>query len=418
MYLAGIIYQGGEPKIKRQSTFNSAFSPLDIFKLIWIYMASEMEKLLGDAAGCQNCFFVCLLVHEPPPPNTLCSLLTFWLKINQKFFAKWLIHKEFFPNVQNENDLTDEQKESQQIMCWYCWQTNLMCLAHSGGSRGVLSIKEVLAGGKKTKGPWALKEVESANEAITKGNITSHGSKLLVYHEITMEKYEAELSTVKDKVKRKHKMLHKKFRKAHKIVTAKIREEVDDETKMSYHLGECTTGGQFSDLYDRYGEVLRAYARFTEKSVEYEESLPAVKQDNASDLDDDKDESSDNNSSSEHEPCTDGIDYDSLQHANYDTALALLETSLKDLGRCEVLIPPSDASASQPSQPAPVIPVPQPPTPPSPASTSQPAPVISVPQPAPAIPAPQPPMPQPPTLPTNPASQLAPAPLPEDDQPV
>ncbi|KAG1720279.1 uncharacterized protein EDB91DRAFT_1088890 [Suillus paluster] len=182
------------------------------------------------------------------------------------------------------------------------------------------------------------------------------------------------------------------------------------------------------------------------------------------------------NSVQEHEPRTDGIDYDSLQCADYDAALALLETSLKDLGGCEVLIPPSDASASQPSQPAPLIPVsasqpapvipappspaipvpqppmppssvsqpalvipefasqpalvipaPQPPIPPSPASASQPAPVISAPQPAPVISAPQPapvipasqpPMPQPPTLPTNPASQPAPAPLPEDDQPV
>jgi hypothetical protein len=118
---------------------------------------------------------------------------------------------------------------------------------HSGGSRGVLSIEEVLAGGKKTKGPRALKEVEvysqmyyadnvkqSADEAIAKGNVTSRGSKLLVCREITAEKYEAESSTVKDKVRKKHKLLRKKFRKARKIAKAKIREEVDDETKMRY----------------------------------------------------------------------------------------------------------------------------------------------------------------------------------------
>lgn len=137
--------------------------------------------------------------------------------------------------------------QSQQIMCWYRWQTNPTRLVHSGGSRGVLSIEEVLAGGKKTKGPRALKEVEvysqmyyadnvkqSADEAIAKGNVTSRGSKLLVCREITAEKYEAESSTVKDKVRKKHKLLRKKFRKARKIAKAKIREEVDDETKMRY----------------------------------------------------------------------------------------------------------------------------------------------------------------------------------------
>ncbi|KAG1747264.1 uncharacterized protein EDB91DRAFT_1079858 [Suillus paluster] len=531
MYLAGIIYQGGELKISRLGEAiiqaripklprvdpelfrvqkGSPHSTCAVQRMTCTTAASEMEKLLGDVAGCQNCFF-------------------FWPKINQKFFAEWLIHKQFFPDVENENDLTDEQKEvikeplkqrkfvhtivtltksllttSRSKSCAGIAGKQIQrCLAHSGGSRGVLSIEEVLVGGKKTKGPRALKEVEvysqmyyadnvkqSADEVIAKGNITSHGSKLLVRREITAEKYKAESSTVKDRVRKKHKLLCKKFRKARKIARAKIREEVDDETKMSYHLGECTTGGQFSDLYDRYGKVLRAYARFAEKSVEYEETLPAVEQDNASDLDDDSDESSEDDSSSEvgererdevaetlkdwipdnfnasqpngvqeHEPRTDGIDYDSLQRADYNAALALLETSLKDLGGCEVLIPPSDASVSQPSQPAPLIPVsasqpapvipvppspaippptppspaipaPQPPTPPSSASqpapvipefASQPAlpgPVISAPQPAPVIPAPQPPMPQPPTLPTNPASQPAPAPLPEDDQPV
>jgi hypothetical protein len=35
----------------------------------------------------------------------------FWPKINKKFFAQWPVHKDFFPDVEDEDDLTVEQKK-------------------------------------------------------------------------------------------------------------------------------------------------------------------------------------------------------------------------------------------------------------------------------------------------------------------
>ncbi|KAG1849805.1 hypothetical protein C8R48DRAFT_778399 [Suillus tomentosus] len=524
----------------------------------------------------------------------------FWPKINRKFFAEWPVYKEFFPNVEDEDQLTEEQLEvirkpleqqKFQIKCWYRWQTNPMCLARSGGSRGVLSIEETLAGGTHARVPRAPKEVEvysqmyyadnvkhSADEAIAKGNITSHGSKLRVRREITAEKYEGESSTVKDKVKKKHKKLCKKFRKAHRLAKAKVKEDVDDKTKLrctvihelpnmldrifrhlshmtggwkfsilmggrdpetggncdsssAYHLGESATAGQFSDSYDGYSEVLKAYASFVENTIKYEEKLPAIEQDNASNLDGDEgdqseDDSSDNDSSSEaaegdevqHLESVAGvkevarmvgddfgtdswenwtfdefsasqpqqkshnvIDYDRLERVDYDAALALLETSLTNLGTrdsnietsnlhlptlppvgCEVPIPPFVLPVSAPSHPrvstshtpctCPAStcitghPASQPPTPPALVLPVRTSPVIPVSQPptppalvlpvraSPVIPVSQPPTPpalvlpvrtssvipasQPPTLAATSTPQPAPTPHLEDNIPV
>ncbi|KAG1808437.1 uncharacterized protein BJ212DRAFT_1303045 [Suillus subaureus] len=106
-----------------------------------------------------------------------------------KFFAQWPVHKAYYPDVDDEDELTEKQKE--QIMSWYQWQTNPTHLTCLGGSRGVLNIKQTLIGGVSMKGPHALKEVEvhsqmyyanhvkqSADNAIADSGITSCGSKL------------------------------------------------------------------------------------------------------------------------------------------------------------------------------------------------------------------------------------------------
>ncbi|KAG1750471.1 uncharacterized protein EDB91DRAFT_1244052 [Suillus paluster] len=266
----------------------------------------------------------------------------FWPKINKKFFAQWPVHKIYYPNVDDEDELTEEQKEvyktplkkrKEQIMCWYQWKTNPARLACSGGSRGVLAMEKTLAGGTSMRAP---KEVEvysqmyyanhikqSADNAIAEGGITSRGSKLRMCREITAEKYEAESIAVKEKVKKEHQKLKKKFKKACKVTQAKVREEVDDDTKIKaihdllvvlyrifqhlshmtggwkfsvlmggrdpevggnirffdYHLGECATGGQFADLYVMYSEVLKAFASFVDSTIKHEDSLPATNRD-------------------------------------------------------------------------------------------------------------------------------------------
>lgn len=35
----------------------------------------------------------------------------FWPKINRKFFTQWPVHKAYYPDVDDEDELTDEQKE-------------------------------------------------------------------------------------------------------------------------------------------------------------------------------------------------------------------------------------------------------------------------------------------------------------------
>ncbi|KAG1766013.1 hypothetical protein EV702DRAFT_1050804 [Suillus placidus] len=433
------------------------------------------------------------------------NYMQFWPKINKKFFTQWPIHKDFFPDVEDEDELTVEQKKYAkplqqrkfQIMCWYRWQTNPTCLACSGRSRGVLSLKQTLAGGMYTKGPRALKEVEvyspmyyadhvkqSADEAIAKGNITSRGSKLRVCRDITAEKYEVESSAVKDKVKRKHKKLwgkevdnETKLRAIHELPT--ILDHIfqhlshmmggwkfsvlmggrDPESEGNiYYLRECAAGGQFSDSYVEYGEVLKVYASFVENTIKYEENLAAVEQDNTSEFDHDEEDQSDDDSSSqvggvqdsvggdidvaetvgdrvirEREPDSweslyqvpnwipdsndfnasqtnhDSVDYDSLRRDDYDAALVLLETSLLDLGTTGLsmetgnmelpILPPAPSHACSAALLTPA---------------SQPAPVIPVSHP-PTPPTPSPLVSHPPTpsyadpaAPLTPASQPAP----------
>ncbi|KAG1834967.1 hypothetical protein DFJ58DRAFT_847497 [Suillus subalutaceus] len=282
----------------------------------------------------------------------------FWPKINQKFFAQWPVHKAYYPDVDDEDELTKEQKEvyktplktrKKQITSWYRWQTNPACLTRSGGSRGVLDIKQTLAGGTSMKGPRAPKEVEvysqmyyadhvkqSADDAIADSGITSCGSKLRMCREITAEKYDAESIDVKEKVKKEHRKLQKKFKKAQKA--AEAREEVDDDTKIKaihelpvmldrifrhlshmtggwkfsvlmggrdpeaggnmqffdYHLGECAAGDQFAESYVMYSEILKVFASFVDSTIKYEDSLPATNCNHDRDV-----ECSDNNSAGE-----------------------------------------------------------------------------------------------------------------------
>ncbi|KAG1738111.1 uncharacterized protein EDB91DRAFT_1249425 [Suillus paluster] len=255
-------------------------------------------------------------------PSKNCA--QFWPKINRKFFTQWPVHKTYYPDVDNEDELTEEQKE--QITSWYRWQTNPACLTRLGCSR-VLDIKQTLAGGGSTKGPRALKEVEvysqmyyadhikqSADNAIAESGITSRSSKLRMHCEITAEKYETESIDVKEKVKEEHQKLQEKFQKSRMATEA--RDEPDDDTKIKaihkllvmldhifrhlshmtggwkfsvlmggcdpeaggniYHLGECATGGQFADSYVMYSEVLKVFASFVDSTIKYEDSLPAT----------------------------------------------------------------------------------------------------------------------------------------------
>lgn len=39
------------------------------------------------------------------------NYVQFWPKINRKFFTQWPVHKAYYPDVDDEDELTDEQKE-------------------------------------------------------------------------------------------------------------------------------------------------------------------------------------------------------------------------------------------------------------------------------------------------------------------
>ncbi|KAG2341248.1 hypothetical protein BDR05DRAFT_949843 [Suillus weaverae] len=246
------------------------------------------------------------------------NYLEFWPKINHKFFAQWLVHKHVFPEVTNEEDLNNEQNEDvkkamkqqkQQIVCWYHWQTNHTHLACVGGSRGVLSIGETLSRGACTKALHAPKELEvysqlyytdcvkgSADEVIANGGITSHGSKLRVRCEITAEKYEAESAAVKEKVQKRYQKLSKKFKQVQRATKSKESQDVDEDTKVNYHLGEGADGGQFTDSYVKYSNVLKGFASFVESTIKYEESLPVICSGHDSEVEENVDESSEDSS--------------------------------------------------------------------------------------------------------------------------
>ncbi|KAG1819097.1 uncharacterized protein BJ212DRAFT_1495422 [Suillus subaureus] len=163
---------------------------------------------------------------------------------------------------------------------------------------------------------------ESADEVIASGGITSHGSKLCVCHEMTTEKYEAELATVKEKVQKR-------------ATKAKESQDVDEDTKVKaihelpmildqifqhltcmtggwkfsvlmgghdpesggtmhffdYHLGEGAAGGQFADSYIKYSNVLKGFASFVESTIKYEESLPVIRSGHDSKAEENVDES-------------------------------------------------------------------------------------------------------------------------------
>ncbi|KAG1866779.1 hypothetical protein F4604DRAFT_1682839 [Suillus subluteus] len=209
--------------------------------------------------------------------------------------------------------------EDSVLMGWNGQPRRPWLPASSQGNGSVLAKSDIVQcnmeelRGASMKGPHALKEVklysqmyyanhikQSADNAIADSGITSHGSKLHMHQEITAEKYEAESIDVKEKVKKEHQKLQKKFKKARKATEA--REEVDNDTKIKaihellvmldhifrhlsymtggwkfsvlmggrdpeaggnmrffdYHLGECTAGGQFADSYVMYSEVLKA----------------------------------------------------------------------------------------------------------------------------------------------------------------
>ncbi|KAG1733451.1 hypothetical protein EDB19DRAFT_1830966 [Suillus lakei] len=46
-----------------------------------------------------------------------------------------------------------------------------------------------------------------------------------------------------------------------------------------YHLGECAAGGQFADVYVMYSDILKAFASFVDSTIKHEDSLPATNRD-------------------------------------------------------------------------------------------------------------------------------------------
>ncbi|KAG1720902.1 hypothetical protein EDB19DRAFT_1835762 [Suillus lakei] len=112
------------------------------------------------------------------------------------------------------------------------------------------------------------------------------------------EAKKAESIIVKEKVKKECRKLKKKFKKACKVTQAKVREEVDDNTKIKwkfsvlmggcnpevggniqffdYHLGECAASGQFADVYVMYNDVLKAFVSFVDSTIKHKDSLPAT----------------------------------------------------------------------------------------------------------------------------------------------
>ncbi|KAG0698340.1 hypothetical protein DFH29DRAFT_878084 [Suillus ampliporus] len=208
---------------------------------------------------------------------------------------------------------------------------------------------------------------ESANEVIANGGITSRGSKLHVRREITTEKYETESAAVKEKVQKRYQKLSKKFKKACRATKAKESEDVDEDTKVNcmmggwkfsvlmggrdpesggtmrffdYHLGEGAAGGQFTDLYVEYSNILKGFASFVESTIKYEESLPVICSGHDSKVEENVDESSEDSS--------DGSDVEGDENHSGDKehekqARFDLEAALDEL----TLMPNNESNASQ-----------------------------------------------------------------------
>ncbi|KAG1729492.1 uncharacterized protein EDB91DRAFT_1085715 [Suillus paluster] len=89
------VYPGDTHREEKGSSLSAiALTLPDVLELTWTCIPSSFEPLPTCSGS--------------PQYN---GSTKFWLKINWKFFMQWPVHKTYYPDVDNEDELTEEQKE-------------------------------------------------------------------------------------------------------------------------------------------------------------------------------------------------------------------------------------------------------------------------------------------------------------------
>ncbi|KAG1841764.1 hypothetical protein F4604DRAFT_1690253 [Suillus subluteus] len=116
--------------------FDSESSP----SLHVLAVLNTMAPLMWDMAEQEVVLMSMLAEYCTYMPSK--NYMQSWPKINWKFFAQWPVHKAYYPDVDDEDELTEKQKEvyktplqtrKKQITSWYWWQTNSAHLTCLGG---------------------------------------------------------------------------------------------------------------------------------------------------------------------------------------------------------------------------------------------------------------------------------------------
>lgn len=140
----------------------------------------------------------------------------------------------------------------QMIQTWYRWQTNIACLARSGGLKGALDLSETLSGGDEVMGR-APQEIEvysqifynecvkgEVDAAIKAEGISTCGKKLARWKDLTRTKYATEDDSIRAEVHEKHQEALMNWKEKHELARAGVIQDLRQEEKIRYvliHIG-------------------------------------------------------------------------------------------------------------------------------------------------------------------------------------
>ncbi|KAG1799613.1 hypothetical protein EV424DRAFT_1352281 [Suillus variegatus] len=122
----------------------------------------------------------------------------------------------------------------------------------------------------------------AADSAITTGGISSRGNKLAKRKEVTHIMYAKEGDEIRTEVKQKHEEVLARWKHNCELAKAGLVEEVDNDTKIHFHLGETDTGADFSASCSGFLNVQVAYADFVKKAVAHDDNMQSLVNEKAS----------------------------------------------------------------------------------------------------------------------------------------
>ncbi|KAG2345651.1 hypothetical protein BDR05DRAFT_946689 [Suillus weaverae] len=200
----------------------------------------------------------------------------FYDRVSAQWFVRWPEHEEGHDLSPDEVKALAEviKMRRGQIITWYQWQKNPVCLGCSKGSRGTLKFNMVLAGGVELKGTCTPQKMDiyshefytekvkhAADKAIKQDNITNKGPMLNKHCEITWQMYQEESEAVKAKNDKKYCKAKAKFTSKRQHLKSAKGPKINENTKLKAiqelgpvldhvlkYLGHMTCGWKFTVL--------------------------------------------------------------------------------------------------------------------------------------------------------------------------